>query len=90
MSFLTQPMFGVTNAGMCTVISIFGAVILAAFGWMFDHNYEAVMGSTRDPEDGHAVAKTLYVAALVYAALVVFCSCQMGLGVRKSRGAISI
>jgi len=75
---------------MCTVISLFGALMLVIFAWAFDHNYEAVMGSTNDPEDGHAVAQTLYVSALVYAALVVFCSCQVGLNRRQARGAISI
>ncbi|EJU06082.1 hypothetical protein DACRYDRAFT_112861 [Dacryopinax primogenitus] len=90
MSFLTQPMFSIPSAGMCTVVSLFGTIVLAVFAFMFDNNYEAVMGSKKDPEDGHAVARTLYISALVYACLVVFCGCQTGLGARRSRGAISI
>lgn len=35
------------------------------------------MGKSEDPEDGHAVAKTCYVAAVMYAVLVAFCSCQV-------------
>lgn len=43
------------------------------------------MGSTEDPEDGMAVATTCYVAALIYAAFILFCGCQLGAHKRYSR-----
>lgn len=47
-------------------------------GYGFGHDWEAFMGSTGDPADGAAVASTCYVAALVFAGFVGFCSCQLG------------
>lgn len=43
------------------------------------------MGSTNDPEDGAAVAWTCYVAAMIYAAFILFCGCQIGANQRYSR-----
>jgi ribonuclease kappa len=43
------------------------------------------MGSTKDPEDGQAVANACYVAALIYLAFIAFCSCQLGVHRRYSR-----
>lgn len=43
------------------------------------------MGSTEDPKDGSAVGTTLYVAALVYAAFVLLCGCQLAAHRRYSR-----
>ena len=39
--------------------------------------FDALMGSTKDPVDGHAVAKTCYSAAMIYAVLIAFCGCQV-------------
>lgn len=35
------------------------------------------MGSTNDPENGEAVGSTCYAAAVIYAAMIAFCSCQV-------------
>ncbi|KAG8967588.1 hypothetical protein FRC03_009713 [Tulasnella sp. 419] len=85
-----KPFFSAFNASFCTVVSFFGAIILAVFGYGFSHNWEAVMGSTNDPEDGAAVARTCYLAAVAYIALGVFCGCQVGMHVRKPRGEIQL
>ncbi|ELU38353.1 hypothetical protein AG1IA_07621 [Rhizoctonia solani AG-1 IA] len=44
------------------------------------------MGSTNDPENGQAVGSTCYAAAVIYAAMIAFCGCQIGLHKRKARG----
>ncbi|CAE6464797.1 unnamed protein product [Rhizoctonia solani] len=95
-----SPFFSVESASMCTVISVFGVAILtdqsrsAEFGWVcnvqmgygFSHNWPALMGSTNDPENGQAVGSTCYAAAVIYAAMIAFCGCQIGLHKRKARG----
>lgn len=43
------------------------------------------MGSAKDPEDGAAVATTCYIAALIYAAFILLCGCQLGAHRRYSR-----
>ncbi|SPO44320.1 uncharacterized protein PSANT_02005 [Moesziomyces antarcticus] len=80
-----RPVVGSGLAGCCTVVSTFGAVILAIFGYGFQHNWPALMGSTEDPEDGIAVGQTCYVAALIYIAFIAFCGCQLGVHRRYSR-----
>lgn len=74
-----------TTASCCTVVSVFGAVILAIFGYGFQHNWPALMGSTEDPKDGLAVGQTCYIAALIYIAFIAFCGCQLGVHRRYSR-----
>ncbi|CED85572.1 hypothetical protein [Phaffia rhodozyma] len=84
-----RPVVSAPLAGCCSVLSVFGVIILCAvlpFGWFFDHNVEALMGSTKDPLDGHAVAVTCYTAAIIYVAFIVFCGCQMGIHNRYPRG----
>ncbi|UZJ52244.1 hypothetical protein CBS101457_001564 [Exobasidium rhododendri] len=81
----TRPLVPVGLAGCCTVLSIMGILILTVFGYGFSHNWEALMGSTEDPEDGAAVGRTCYIAALVYGAFVGFCGCQLGVHRRYSR-----
>lgn len=51
----------------------------------FAYHWEAFMGSKEDPEDGQAVATTCYIAALIYAAFILFCGCQLGAHKRYSR-----
>lgn len=43
------------------------------------------MGSKDDPADGQAVANSCYIAAIIYAAFIVFCGCQLGAAKRYSR-----
>ncbi|SAM81138.1 uncharacterized protein UBRO_02763 [Ustilago bromivora] len=80
-----RPLVGSGLASCCTIVSIFGAVILAIFGYGFQHNWPALMGSTEDPEDGNAVGTTCYIAALIYIAFIAFCGCQLGVHRRYSR-----
>ncbi|KAN0062406.1 hypothetical protein ACQY0O_005289 [Thecaphora frezii] len=80
-----RPVVSTPLASCCTVVSLFGVVILGIFGYGFAHDWPALMGSTHDPADGQAVATTCYVAALVYAAFVGFCSCQVGVNRRYAR-----
>lgn len=50
-----------------------------------------MIGSTEDPEDGAAVAGTIFAAVIVYAVFLVFCGSQALLHVReKRRGAIAL
>ncbi|CAE6464869.1 unnamed protein product [Rhizoctonia solani] len=84
------------NASMCTVISVFGVAILTGallnlrnitqMGYGFSHNWPALMGSTHDPENGQTMGSTCYAAAVIYAAMIAFCGCQIGLHKRKARG----
>ncbi|PWN99125.1 hypothetical protein FA09DRAFT_329067 [Tilletiopsis washingtonensis] len=73
-----RPLVHPGLAGCCTVLSLFGVLILAIIGLGFASNWEAFMGSTGDPADGAAVATTCYVAALVFAGFAFFCGCQLG------------
>lgn len=74
-----------TNAWFCTVLSAFGVVILSVIAHLFNTNHESMMGSINDPEDGAAVARTVYLAALVYLVFFVFCGFQAYLAGRKPR-----
>ncbi|KAL7411957.1 hypothetical protein BDY24DRAFT_394063 [Mrakia frigida] len=56
----------------------------------FDHNVEAVMGATKDPEDGHTVAVTCYSAAAIYVAFILFCGCQVSIHRRYPRGSVQL
>lgn len=48
------------------VISIFGIIILSILGIAFKNNHEEFVGGIEDPEDGPAVASTIFVAVFVY------------------------
>ncbi|GAA5845017.1 hypothetical protein JCM5353_003396 [Sporobolomyces roseus] len=87
---MSRPLVGTPLAGCCTVLSIFGAIFLALIGLCFQRNVEVLTGSTKSPHDTAAVAKNCYIAALVYVAFIVFCSCQVGVNRRYSRGAVRI
>jgi hypothetical protein len=43
--------------------------------------WPALMGSTSDPKNGAAIGSTCYAAAVIYAAMIAFCGCQVRLGV---------
>lgn len=48
------------------VISCFAIAILSILGLCFKNNHEEFVGGIEDPEDGPAVASTIFVAVLVY------------------------
>ena len=64
------------KAWFCTILSAFGVVILSVIAHLFNTSHESFVGSINDPEDGPAVAHTVYLAALVYLGFFVFCGFQ--------------
>ena len=49
------------------MISCFAIVILSVIGSMFANGHHSMMGSEEDPEDGGAVAASVFGAVIVYA-----------------------
>ncbi|KAI6781051.1 uncharacterized protein J7T54_003218 [Emericellopsis cladophorae] len=86
-----KPVVSATNAWSCVVVSVFGIVILSAIAGLYKSGHEEFTGSLGDPEDGKAVAGTIFTAVIVYAVFLVFCGFQGFLHVRESRkGAIAL
>ncbi|QKX60865.1 uncharacterized protein TRUGW13939_08011 [Talaromyces rugulosus] len=86
-----KPFFSALSAWSCVVISFFAVIILTVLGILFKSNHHAFTGSEGSPEDGGAVAGSLFTAVLVYVAFFVFCGFQAWLHVRANRrGAISL
>ncbi|PWN23666.1 hypothetical protein BCV69DRAFT_243559, partial [Microstroma glucosiphilum] len=80
-----RPSIPVPAASCCTVLSVFGVLMLAVIGLGFANQWEAFEGSKNDPEDYMGVATACYGAALVYAAFIVFCGSQIFANRRYSR-----
>ncbi|RYP36422.1 hypothetical protein DL767_003385 [Monosporascus sp. MG133] len=86
-----KPVVSATQAWSCVVISAFAIVILSILGGLFRSNHHEMVGGTGDPEDGSAVAGTIFTAVFVYAAFLVFCGLQGMLHLRENRrGAIAL
>ncbi|KAJ9196350.1 hypothetical protein DTO166G4_543 [Paecilomyces variotii] len=86
-----KPVVSALNAWSCVVISLFAIVILSVLGSLYGKNHHSFTGSENDPEDGPAVAASIFTAVIVYAAFFVFCGFQAYLHLRSSRrGAISL
>ncbi|KAL1972077.1 hypothetical protein VTN31DRAFT_7296 [Thermomyces dupontii] len=86
-----KPIVSAMNAWSCVVISFFAVIILSILASQFKSNNPAFTGSENQPEDGPAVAASLYTAAFIYAAFFVFCGFQALLHWRSSRrGAIAL
>lgn len=49
------------------VISVFAIVILSVLGLLFRGNHPELVGGVEDPEDGPAVAATVFTAVIIYA-----------------------
>jgi ribonuclease kappa len=49
------------------VISAFAIVILGTLGFLFKNNHPELVGGEDDPEDGPAVAATVFTAVFIYA-----------------------
>lgn len=84
----THGMKAVVSSGQayfCTVLSTFAIVILSVLGYLFKTNHESMMGSVNDPEDGAAVAGTIFGAVFVYLAFFLFCGCQVLVIQRQDR-----
>ncbi|CAI4054155.1 hypothetical protein SKDZ_16G4230 [Saccharomyces kudriavzevii ZP591] len=78
-----RPVVSTGKAWCCTVLSAFGVVILSVIAHLFNTSHESFVGSINDPEDGPAVAHTVYLAALVYLVFFVFCGFQVYLAGKK-------
>ncbi|KAB8240773.1 hypothetical protein F9C07_10856 [Aspergillus flavus] len=86
-----KPVVSVLNAWSCAIISLFAIVILSVLGSLYKKEHHGFTGSEGEPEDGAAVAASIFTAVFVYAAFFVFCSFQAYLHVRNRRGgAISL
>jgi len=48
------------------VISIFAIIILSTLGFLFKANHHELVGGDEDPEDGAAVAGTVFTAVFIY------------------------
>ncbi|QLG72250.1 hypothetical protein HG535_0C06050 [Zygotorulaspora mrakii] len=78
-----KPVVSSGKAWFCTILSAFGVVILSVIAHLFNVNHESLVGSINDPEDGPAVAHTVFLAALVYLAFFVFCGFNVYLSTKK-------
>lgn len=66
-------MVGPMAAWFCTILSVFAVIILSVIALLFKTNSESMMGSVNDPEDGAAVARTVFGAVIVYGLFFLFC-----------------
>ncbi|RHZ71695.1 hypothetical protein CDV55_108100 [Aspergillus turcosus] len=86
-----KPVVSVLNAWSCVVISAFAIVILSVLGSLYKSEHHGFVGSETDPEDGGAVAASIFTAVIIYACFFVFCAFQAYLHMRSRRGgAISL
>jgi len=87
-----KPVVGAFQAWGCIVLSVFAIVILCVIAALYQTNHHSMMDSTEgSPEDGKAVAGTVFGAVIVYAVFLVFCGFQAFIHYRENRrGAIRI
>ncbi|PYH33874.1 uncharacterized protein BO87DRAFT_377123 [Aspergillus neoniger CBS 115656] len=86
-----KPVVSALNAWSCVVISVFAIIILSVLGSLYKSEHPGFTGSEGEPEDGAAVAASIFTAVLVYIAFFVFCAFQAYLHMRARRGgAISL
>ncbi|GAB1310958.1 hypothetical protein MFIFM68171_01168 [Madurella fahalii] len=86
-----KPVVSAVQAWSCVVISIFAIVILSILGILFRNNHPELVGGDEDPENGPAVAGTVFTAVIIYAGFLVFCGLQGLLHLRENRrGAIAL
>ncbi|BGO90856.1 hypothetical protein NBRC10512v2_003112 [Rhodotorula toruloides] len=87
---MSRPLVSTNLATCCSVLSLFGFLILGAIGTAFNAGVEVLLRSEESPEDGHAVAVNCWFASLVYLAFAIFCTCQIGANRRYQRGAVRL
>lgn len=86
-----KPVVSALNAWSCVLISFFAIIILSVIGSLFKSNHHSFTGGEGDPENGPAVAASIFTAVIIYAGFFVFCLFQAYLHMRGSRrGAISL
>ncbi|PYH54934.1 uncharacterized protein BO96DRAFT_478181 [Aspergillus niger CBS 101883] len=64
--FKMKPVVSALNAWSCVVISVFAIVILSVLGSLYKSEHPGFTGSEGEPEDGAAVAASIFTAVLVY------------------------
>ncbi|KAK9390354.1 hypothetical protein V1515DRAFT_590067 [Lipomyces mesembrius] len=74
-----RPVVSLGYAWCCTVLSVFGIIILCAIAGLFLSGSEAFLGSTMDPPAGQPVAANLFGGAIIYAVFLAFCGCQIAM-----------
>ncbi|KAA8643114.1 uncharacterized protein ATNIH1004_009876 [Aspergillus tanneri] len=62
-----KPVVSLLNAWSCVVISLFGIIILSVLGSLYKREHPGFTGSEGEPEDGSAVAASIFTAVVVYA-----------------------
>ena len=67
---LNRPILTLSGPHHSTVVSGFAIVILSVVASLYRTNHEEFMGSVDDPEDGKAVAGTIFTAVIVYAVML--------------------
>ncbi|CAG8655882.1 11018_t:CDS:2, partial [Paraglomus brasilianum] len=60
----------------CTGLSFAGVIFLLVLGALFKAEVEGLTESTTDPDDPQAVAWACFMAAGIYAGLLLCCGCQ--------------
>ncbi|KAG8421256.1 hypothetical protein J3459_007369 [Metarhizium acridum] len=88
-----KPVVSAMHAWSCTIISVFAIIILSALAGLYRSGHEEFVGGVADPspDEGKAVAGTIFTAVIVYAVFLVFCGFQGLLHVRENRrGAIAL
>ncbi|KAM5355906.1 hypothetical protein ACJ41O_002552 [Fusarium nematophilum] len=86
-----KPVVSAFNAWSCTVLSVFAIVILSILAGLYRSGHEEFVGGVHDPDDGKAVAATIFIAVLVYVGFFICCGIQGLLHARESRrGAIAL
>ncbi|KHN99970.1 uncharacterized protein MAM_01894 [Metarhizium album ARSEF 1941] len=82
-----KPVVSAMHAWSCTVISVFAIIILSILAGLYRSGHEEFVGGVADPspEEGKAVAGTIFTAVIVYAVFLVFCGFQGLLHVRENR-----
>ncbi|KAJ1931429.1 hypothetical protein DL89DRAFT_265376 [Linderina pennispora] len=63
-------------ATTCQILSVFGIIFLLILGALFKAEVHELTSSTEDPADPKAVGHACFVAAGIYAAFLVCCTCQ--------------
>ncbi|OLY77641.1 hypothetical protein AYI68_g8323 [Smittium mucronatum] len=83
-------MFSMFAAVSMQIVSVFGAIFLALMGFLFTKKVSEFTESIHDPDDPIAVGRACYSAAIIYAVMFLFCSCQVYANKRQARNQLSL
>ncbi|KAG0241094.1 hypothetical protein B0O80DRAFT_451412 [Mortierella sp. GBAus27b] len=85
-----KPIFSAGNATCCSILSVFGVIILGTLSFLFSIPAESLTHTTSDPENPAEVAKVCLYATFFYAFMIFFCGCQSWLNKREERAQIQL